>query len=78
MRARDELIQVLFERARRAVRTNSAEVRGSLAVEQAEVAQFGLAQRAQSLALDLPEKHVEPVPVILAEVNPEVRDHERS
>jgi hypothetical protein len=27
------------------------------------------------VALHLPEERIEPVPVILAEINPEVRDH---
>jgi hypothetical protein len=27
------------------------------------------------VTLDLAEKQIEPVPVILAEINPEVRDH---
>ena len=75
MGARDELVQVLFERARGAVRPNCTEICSGLAVEQAEITQFGLAQGAQTVTLDLPEEHIEPVPVILAEINPEVRDH---
>ena len=75
MGARDELVQVLLERSRGAVRANCAEVGGSLAVEQAKIAQFGLAQGAQPVTLHLAEKQIEPVPVILAEINPEVRNH---
>jgi len=78
MGARYKLVQVLFERARGAVRPNSTEICGGLAVEQAEIAQFWLAQGAQAMTLNLPEEHIEPVPVILAEINPEVRNHERS
>lgn len=54
---------------------HGAQVSCCLAVQQAEIAQLRLAQRAQAAALDLAEERIEPVPVILAEINPEVRDH---
>lgn len=68
----------MFQRAGGAVGADCTEVCGSLAVKQAEIAQFNLAEGTQAMALDLPEEQVEAVPVILAEVNPEVRNHERS
>ena len=72
MRATDQAVEILFECARTTVGTGCAQVRGSLAVAQAKFAQFRRAKRLDAVGFDLADEHVEPVPVILALIYPEV------
>ena len=75
MCACDELVQVLFQRAGGSVGADGTQVGGRLPVEQTQLAQLGRGKRAQAVALDQPQQRIESVPVILAKIDPEVRDH---
>jgi hypothetical protein len=73
--AADEAVEVLFECARGAVGANGGEICGGLAVEEAEVAEFGRWESLDTGGLHLAHKRIETVPVILARIDPEIADH---
>ena len=64
--AADETIEVLLEGAGGPVGAGGAEIGGGLAVEEAEVAEFGSIKGFDAGGFDLAQERIESVPVILA------------
>lgn len=72
MGAADEAVEVGFKGARRSVVADGGEVGGSLAVEEAEVAEVGGGEGFETAGLDDLYEGFEAGPVFFAEFNPAV------
>jgi uncharacterized RDD family membrane protein YckC len=71
----DEAVEVVLEGAGGVVGADGGEVGGSLAVEEAEVAEIGTGEGTNSVGFGLTNERFEALPVILAVGYPEVRNH---
>ncbi len=72
VRAGDEAVEVVLERARAGIGAHGGKVRGGLPVEEAEVAELAGRERLQPGLFGLGGRRFQPVPVILAESDPAV------
>ena len=66
MRATNKAVEILLKGTRGMVGASGAEISRGLAVEQAEIAKLGEAERLNAAGFDLTEQRVKPIPVILA------------
>ena len=72
VRPANQAVQILLQGAGIAVRARRTQVRRRLSIEQPEIPQVIAAQGLHALGLDPADKRIEPVPVILARIDPEV------
>ncbi len=66
MCAANKAVEILLKGTRGMVGASGAEISRGLAVEQAEIAKLGEAERLNAAGFDLTEQRVKPIPVILA------------
>ena len=72
--AGDEAVQVGFERAGGRVGPYGGEIRGGLAIEQAEVEEVGVGELFDAARLGFGDERFEPAPVSLAMTDPKIGD----